>query len=306
LLKTLPVCLLVLAAACPAAAVSLVREVRAVASQGGFDEGERLVAAYRKANGVTPDLALAVSWLGRGALGVQDYVRAQRYADEAREAALELLETRGLDDEKKLPTALGASIEVEGQVLAERGQLSEAVAFLQDELERWRGTSIRARIQKNINLLSLEGKPAPPLELGDFVGARPESLADLRGKVRLLFFWAHWCPDCKREAPALARLQDEFGDRGLVIIGPTKLYGFARRGSEAAPEQERSYIDQLRREHYGAVSGMSVPVSEENFARYGSSTTPTIVLVDRQGIVRLYHPGGMTYDELAPRVLELL
>ena len=40
------------------------------------------------------------------------------------------------------------------------------------------------------------------------------------------------------------------------------------------------------------------PVSEENFRNYGASTTPTLVLIDRAGIVRLYHPGAMTYEEL--------
>jgi hypothetical protein len=39
-------------------------------------------------------------------------------------------------------------------------------------------------------------------------------------------------------------------------------------------------------------------VSEQNFLSYGVSTTPTLTLVDRRGIVRLYHPGGMTYQEL--------
>jgi len=50
---------------------------------------------------------------------------------------------------------------------------------------------------------------------------------------------------------------------------------------------------------------MSVPVSEENFQRFGASTTPTIVLVDRQGIVRLYHPGAMPYSQLASKVAEV-
>lgn len=43
---------------------------------------------------------------------------------------------------------------------------------------------------------------------------------------------------------------------------------------------------------------MFVPVSEKNFDTYGASTTPTIVLIDRRGIVRLYHPGAMTEAEL--------
>ena len=47
-------------------------------------------------------------------------------------------------------------------------------------------------------------------------------------------------------------------------------------------------------------------MSEENFRRYGASTTPTLVLVDRAGIVRLYHPGAMSYEELRARVASLV
>ncbi len=51
---------------------------------------------------------------------------------------------------------------------------------------------------------------------------------------------------------------------------------------------------------------MAVPVSEQNFATYGASSMPTFVLIDKAGIVRLYYPGKMTYDELAPRIAKLL
>ena len=62
--------------------------------------------------------------------------------------------------------------------------------------------------------------------------------------------------------------------------------------------QETGYIEQVRREYYGTLSGMPAPLSEENFLRYGSSSSPTLVFIDRKGIVRLYHPGSMTYPEL--------
>ena len=42
----------------------------------------------------------------------------------------------------------------------------------------------------------------------------------------------------------------------------------------------------------------TVPMTEQNHKRYGVSTTPTLVILDRQGIVRLYHPGMMTAAEL--------
>jgi hypothetical protein len=51
---------------------------------------------------------------------------------------------------------------------------------------------------------------------------------------------------------------------------------------------------------------MAVPVSEENFKSWGCSTTPTLALIDRGGVVRLYHPGRMSYEELAPKVAAIV
>ena len=82
-------------------------------------------------------------------------------------------------------------------------------------------------------------------------------------------------------------------------MGPTQLYGYTAGGEDARPDVERAYIDDVRRQYYGTLDGMPVPVNSENFRVYGASTTPTLVFIDRAGIVRLYHPGAMTYDELA-------
>ena len=101
----------------------------------------------------------------------------------------------------------------------------------------------------------------------------------------------------------LARLAQEFGPKGLVILSPTQRYGYAARGQEVTPQEELTYIDRVRQQYY---SDMAVPVSEENFKNYGSSTTPTLVLIDRQGIVRLYRPGRMSYEELAALVARMV
>jgi len=47
-------------------------------------------------------------------------------------------------------------------------------------------------------------------------------------------------------------------------------------------------------------------ISEDAFRRYGASSTPTLVLVDRNGIVGNYHPGAMTYQDLRASILAIL
>jgi hypothetical protein len=92
-----------------------------------------------------------------------------------------------------------------------------------------------------------------------------------------------------------------YGPKGLVLAGPTQLYGYTAAG-DASPESETRYIDQVRRQSYAALGNISAPLSAENFQKYGCSTTPTLVLLDGAGIVRLYHPGAMSYDALAAQV----
>jgi thiol-disulfide isomerase/thioredoxin len=290
--------------AVPPAQAQLVRAVRAAAAAQDFARGEQLIAADRAARGVTPEMILALSWLARGAQAAQAWDRAEKYAAETRALALAELRKRPLDAHTELPVALGASIEVQAHALAARGARGEALLFLRQELKRWRNTSLRARIQKNAHLLGLEGKPAPALEVKEYLGARPATLAELKGKPVLLFFWAHWCGDCKQQAVALEKLQQEFGSQGLVILGPTQRYGYLAGGAEATPQQELAYIAEVRKNFYGMLR-MDVPVSAENFNAWGASTTPTLALVDRGGIVRLYHPGKMPYAELATAVAKL-
>ena len=280
----------------------IVGQVRDAADAHNFALADREIQGYRATAGLTPELLEALSWLSRAALAAKQYDRADSYAADTRKLAADILRAgRPVDQEPRLPLALGAAIEVHAQVLAARGQRPEAIAFLTQELAAHRQTSIAARIQKNINLLTLQGKPAPALDISKWLGPKPTSLATLKGHPVLLFFWAHWCGDCKAEVPILARLMENYGPSGLALLGPTQYYGFTA-GSEATPEQETPYIDQVRRQYYALLGSMPVPVSAQNFLIYGCSTTPTLVLIDRSGIVRLYHPGAMTYEELAEQV----
>jgi peroxiredoxin len=65
---------------------------------------------------------------------------------------------------------------------------------------------------------SLLGKKAPEFTRKDFSGANID-LANFRGKVVLLDFWATWCVSCQVEMPTFVQWQRQYGQRGLQVVG---------------------------------------------------------------------------------------
>jgi thiol-disulfide isomerase/thioredoxin len=276
----------------------LVGDVRAQLSQNSFSAAESELNSYKSQHGVTPEYLEALSWVARGAASTGQWDKAATYATETRTLCEQQLTERKLDAEPHLPLALGAAYEVLAQSLDAKGQHAKAVNLLRTALNHYGNTSIEARLKKNLNLLVLVGKPAPPLQEAQYLGPKPPALASLKGSPVLLFFWAHWCVDCKAEVPVIVRLRQEFARDGLVVIGPTKLYGYAAQGADATPSAERAYIESVRDRYYASLQDMPVPLSKQNFDAYGASTTPTLVVVNRAGQVEMYHPGALSYGEL--------
>jgi len=289
-------CFVFLAVCLCAQGADLVAEARVLAEQGDYAKAISYIQAQEAKYGQSPESILALSWLGRAALAQKKYDLADQYSQETYKKTEKELEKGPLDREPDLSLALGASLEVQGQVLVARGQRTEAIAMFETELRKYTGTPLAARIRKNINLLSLEGKIAPPLEGVDLP----------KGKPALLFFWAHWCGDCRAEAPILTQLRKEFGPRGLVFIGPTQKYGYIGSEASVSAPVEVAYIEAIRKQYFAAVVNSPAVVNQNNFLTYGVSTTPTVVLVDRGGIVRLYHPGGMKYAELKAAIEDII
>jgi thiol-disulfide isomerase/thioredoxin len=284
------------------AQIDLIGDVRTQLERNAFSAAEAELRSYKTQHGVTPEYLEALSWMARGAAAMKQWGQATSYASETRTLCEQQLAKRKLDAEPHLPTALGAAYEVLAQGMAEKGNPAEAVRLLRSALARYGTSSIAPRLQKNLNVLALVGRPAPPLQATQYLGPKPPTQASLKGSPVLLFFWAHWCVDCKAEVPIITRLRQEFAPQGLVVIGPTQLYGYAAQGNDATPAQERAYIESVRQRYYSTLLDMPVPLSKQNFSTYGASTTPTLVVLNRAGQVAMYHPGAIGYDELRAAV----
>jgi thiol-disulfide isomerase/thioredoxin len=263
--------------------------VEALVMRGDFSDAQNLTAQYRQRYGTTPEALAAMSWLARGELRAREYDKAMADADELQRLVRASLAIRKLDDDPYTPLALSATYEVQAQALVALKRRSEALQLLQKAEREWRGSSMVGRLHKNILLLTLVGRPLPEIR------GTPNTW---RGKPVLFFFWAQWCADCKAEAPVLAKLAAEFEPKGLVVVAPTQFYGYTATQESVPPAEEKRVIDQVFERYYSVIPKATVVLDGSNFDRFGASTTPTIVIADTHGIVRLYHPGYMDEPSL--------
>ena len=284
---------------------TIVQLVREAITQNDFKKAEKLVLDDMAANGTTPIAIEAFSWLGRGTVAAKRYDEAMTYAARTYEIVEEQLKTRKLDDEARLPIALGAAIEVQALALAGQGKRSEAVMSLQREIEHYKGSSIIMRLNKNVNLLSLEGQPAFPIESKEWLGPKT-SLAALKGKPVVLFLWAHWCGDCKTQGPILDALVNKYRNTGITVIAPTQRFGYVEKRKPADPAEELAYIERVRDQFYPWMKTVAAPVSDDLYLKYGVSTTPTYVMIDRDGKVSSYLPGQPTSEQLEVLIKKII
>jgi thiol-disulfide isomerase/thioredoxin len=158
------------------------------------------------------------------------------------------------------------------------------------------------RVRPMIERYALVGTPAPPIEAPRWLNAPPDSKSlDLKGKVTLLEFTAHWCGPCRESYPGLKRLQKRFAEAPFQIVLATELYGYFGAEHDLTPEQElekdRSYFAK-----HGFDSRVRIAVADGRLGRspnpndrsYKVGGIPQIHVIDRQGIHRLIMVG---YDD---------
>ncbi|HZF38901.1 MAG TPA: TlpA disulfide reductase family protein [Blastocatellia bacterium] len=117
------------------------------------------------------------------------------------------------------------------------------------------------------------GNHAPDFQLVRTDGS-PVSLADMRGKPAVIVFWSAWCSSCKEEAPRINALAAEYERKGVRVLGIDIKDSAARTESGIREFGIR----------YAVARDPDASVAHA----YQVTGTPTIVFLDREGVVRYF------------------
>jgi peroxiredoxin len=131
------------------------------------------------------------------------------------------------------------------------------------------------------------GQPAPDFALRDLNG-QIRRLSDFRGQVVFINFWATWCPPCRRELPEIQAVYDDKKDEGLTVL-------------EVDYQESTAAV-----KDYWSEQGLTMPVlldsSGDVVDQYRLVGLPDSFFVDRDGILRETHFGGISQEDMLQKL----
>jgi thiol-disulfide isomerase/thioredoxin len=167
-----------------------------------------------------------------------------------------------------------------------------AATYLADRATRQPKNSIA-----KVTLSSAAVKPAPDLTLRDLDG-KSLSLAQYKGKVVLINFWATWCEPCQVEIPWLIEMQQKYADKGFTVLGVAM--------DEEGASVVTPWVNKERFDVNGSKSQMNYPIvigddaAADKFG--GLLGYPTSVLISRDGKIIKRITGIISYDEISKSI----
>ena len=137
-------------------------------------------------------------------------------------------------------------------------------------------------------------RPKPVKDAPDFQARtpddRPVHLADYKGKVVFLNFWATWCEPCREEMPGMERLHRAYKDRGLVVLAVS-------RDSQGA-----SVVNPFVKK-FGLTFPVALDPKMAVRERYGVWAVPSTFIIDRAGKRVLFANGSREWDSKSAHAL---
>jgi peroxiredoxin len=244
-----------------------------------FSQGGRMMLRtdVAEAIGLEPTEQTALAGLAKKAVAAERQLQAAKYGDAS---------------VPKLQAAVQAAAE------AERAGLQEHVGQTQRE-------KLTPLLGEKFDVTKLQRiYPMAPefVEVADWINSSPLKLADLRGKVVLVHFYAFQCSNCHANFRIYQRWHQELADKGVVVVGIQT----PETRSERDPAAVRAAANERELKF-----PILIDLASKNWEAWGNTMWPTVYVVDKQGYIRYWWQGelnwqGATSDKAIEEMVEVL
>lgn len=280
------------------------------AKKGLLPEAESRLAEYAAAQPQPPnDRYVLENWVTSGYFNAQDFARALPHAQQMWTAAK-------ASAKDKSPFARDTRLNEAALTLSEIDlklkKKDDALAVVQEmramsltfpsgnlhklALRRLLQIDSNTELFKDVNDTGT-ATALPEILVNEWIDQSPVKLAELRGQVVLLDFWAPWCGPCRSTFPRLQKWHEAYKDKGLVILGLTSLEGNAE-GKQLTRAEELVYLRNFKKK-FSLPYGFAVSDTKNNDRNYAVSSIPTTFLIDRRGVVRFISVGSSDLEATA-------
>jgi len=198
-----------------------------------------------------------------------------------------------LDFVKENPNALISALILDKVISTKALPVTEIEALYETLSEEIKLTRPGKRVKKQLDKLKATaiGSAAPNFSAPTPEGA-PLALADVKGKVTLIDFWAAWCKPCRMENPNIVSVYEKYKDKGLNVVGVSL--------DKNAEDWKRAIADDgLAWNHVSNLKHFQDPIAE----LYGINAIPAAFLLDENGVIIAKNLRG---PALEAKVAELL
>src|SRR6267142_1488491 len=273
------------------------------AKKGLLPEAEGRLAEYaRNQPQLADDRYVLENWMVAGYFKNKDYEHALPHAQELWTAARSASKKKGsFARDSMLNEAVTLLSETELKLQKKKEAISAVEELRALALRLPSGNLYKLAMRRMVqidpstdpfkmpDILSETAAP-PEIRVDEWIDQTPTKLADLRGQVVLLDFWAPWCGPCRVTFPRLQRWHANYKAKGLIILGVTNFFGRAE-GKQLTRAQEMDYLRSFKKT-FRLPYGFAIAGSEDNDRNYAVGSIPMTFLIDRRGVVRFISTGS--------------